>query len=250
VCPPLCSIIICLYREQESIDACLKHLCTLRKVEQSEVILVDGDGGSTLEAVPGGSYPFRLVELISPCGRGVQLHAGAEAAAAEILLFLHVDTLLPRTGLELVGRTLASYDAGAFSLGIIGAGPLFNAWLAYINERKRLSFSPYGDQAMFMTRNTYRLVGGFPSIPIMEDVVMTERLKRGGFRLKLLHSRVLTSARRWRKRGYFLNFLKNTGIYALHRVGVSPWTLARYYRPDPASSWREGVEAKVQGEKG
>jgi rSAM/selenodomain-associated transferase 2 len=247
--PPLCSIIVCLFRERENIDACLRHLSTLRKAEQSEVILVDGDGGSTLEAVAEGSYPFRLVELVSPCGRGVQLHAGAEAAAAEALLFLHVDTLLPRSGLELVRRTLASYDAGAFSLGIVDAGPLFNTWLAYVNGRKRLSFTPYGDQAMFMSRNTYRLVGGFPPIPIMEDVVMTERLKRGGFRLKLLHSKVLTSARRWRKRGYFLNFLKNTGIYALHRAGVSPWTLARYYRPDPDLSRQQGVESKVQGEQ-
>ena len=67
--PPLCSIIVCLFRERENIDACLRHLSTLRKAEQSEVILVDGDGGSTLEAVAEGSYPFRLVELVSPCGR-------------------------------------------------------------------------------------------------------------------------------------------------------------------------------------
>jgi rSAM/selenodomain-associated transferase 2 len=226
---PRCSIVIPVYREQENISICLQHLRRLRGIENSEVIVVDGEGGSTLEAIPRREFPLPLVRIISERGRAVQLNAGAEAASAPFLLFLHVDTLLPAAGLGLVVRTLRHYDAGAFALGVIGAGGLFNTWLAYVNGRKRLSFSPYGDQAIFMTREIYHRVGGFPRIPIMEDVAMTDRLKRAGARLKLLHSRVLTSARRWKNRGYFTNFLKNTVLFTLYRMGVSPWTLAGYY---------------------
>lgn len=55
-------------------------------------------------------------------------------------------------------------------MGVIGASPLLNTWLAYLNGRKRLSFTPYGDQSIFMTRDTFRCVGGVPPIPIMEDL--------------------------------------------------------------------------------
>ena len=226
------SIIIPVYKEQEIVNDCLAHLCVLRGIEGGEVILVDGDGGSTLQAVEKKRYPFRLVEIVTGRGRGVQLNAGAQIASANHLVFLHVDTVLPKEGLVMVAGTLKSYDAGAFSLGVIGAGPLFNIWLAYVNGRKRLSFTPYGDQAMFMTRHAYQRVGGFPEVPIMEDVGLTERLKRGRFRLKLLHTKVLTSDRRWKRQGYLINFLKNTTFYMLYRMGVSPWNLAGYYKPN------------------
>ncbi|UCF99176.1 MAG: TIGR04283 family arsenosugar biosynthesis glycosyltransferase [Spirochaetaceae bacterium] len=230
VAPPRYSIIIPVYREQENINICLQHLSALRRIEQSEVILVDGDVGSTLEAIHRIELPFRLVEIVSDRGRGLQLDTGAQAASAEYLLFLHADTVLPKAALGLVCRTLKSYDAGAFSLGIIDASPLFDTWLIYVNGRKRLTFSPYGDQALFMTRATYGRAGGFPPFPIMEDVALTDRLKRGGFRLKLLHAKVLTSARRWRREGYFVNFVRNTVLYTLYRMGISPWTLAAFYR--------------------
>ena len=226
------SIIIPVYKEQENVNDCLAHLCELRGIENAEVILVDGDGGSSLKAVRRREFPFRLVEVVTERGRGVQLNAGAEASSAEYLLFLHVDTVLPQKGLVMVAGTLKSYDAGAFSLGVIGAGPLFNAWLAYVNTRKRLSFTPYGDQALFMTPHAYRTVGGFPQVPIMEDVGMTERLNRGRFRVKLLHTKVLTSDRRWKRQGYLINLLKNTALYMLYRMGTSPWKLAQWYKPN------------------
>jgi rSAM/selenodomain-associated transferase 2 len=225
-----CSVIIPVYKEQENINLCLQHLCRLRGIENTEVVLVDGDGGNTLRAIRRRDFLFPLVEIISETGRGVQLNTGAEAASTSCLLFLHVDTILPEAGLGLVIRTLQSYDAGAFALGVSGASGLFKTWLAYVNGRKRLSFTPYGDQAIFMTLDTFQRVGGFPQIPIMEDVAMTDRLKRAGVRLKMLHSKVLTSARRWQRSGYFLNFMKNTALFTLYRMGVSPWILAGYYR--------------------
>jgi rSAM/selenodomain-associated transferase 2 len=225
-----CSLIVPVYREQENIDLCLRRLSSLRGIGKCEVILVDGDGGSTLQAVHRRAYPFALLQITSEKGRGIQLNTGAKAATSPSLLFLHVDTILPEAALDLVARTLNTHDAGAFALGVTDAGALFHTWLAYVNGRKRLSFTPYGDQALFMRRDTFRRVGGYPRIPVMEDVAMTDRLKRAGARLKLLHTKVLTSPRRWRKHGYFINFLKNTALYTLYRMGVSPWTLAGYYR--------------------
>ena len=227
---PRCSIVIPVYREQQNINICLQNLSGLRGIADSEVVVVDGGQGSTLQAIGRRDFPFRLVEIVSDRGRGVQLNAGAQAASSACFVFLHVDTVLPEKGLDLAVRTLKHYDAGAFALGVVGAGGLFNTWLAYVNGRKRLSFTPYGDQAIFMTRDTFQRVGGFPRIPIMEDVAMTDRLKREGVRLKLLHTKVLTSARRWERSGYFVNFLKNTALFMLYRTGVSPWILARYYR--------------------
>jgi len=230
---PLCSIIIPVYREGRNIDTCLKALQRQRRIGECEVIVADGDGGSTLDAIARGEPALPPVELVTGRGRARQMNTGAAAARSDKLLFLHVDTFLPPRGLDLVIRTLESYDAGAFSLGVVDAGPLFNTWLAYVNGRKRFSFTPYGDQGLFMTAKVFRAVDGFPDLPLMEDVVMTDRLKRGGFRLKLLHSRVLTSPRRWKRSGYILNFLKNTALYLLFRIGVSAQRLGRLYQPVP-----------------
>jgi rSAM/selenodomain-associated transferase 2 len=226
------SIIIPVYREQDNINACLSHLGSLRAIEHCEVILVDGDGGSTLKAVAPSSYPFRLLKIVSRQGRGHQLDVAARKASGRLLVFLHVDTLLPRGALGMIEKTLRSYDAGAFSLGMIEAKPLFKTWLAYTNAVKRLLFNPYGDQAIFMKSDIYRKVGGFPALPIMEDAALIRRLKRGSYRVKLLHTRILTSDRRWKKRGYILNFIRNTALYMFYRMGVSPHRLAGYYKPN------------------
>ena len=227
---PKFSIVIPVFREQANIALCLESLERLRRIREVEVVVADGDGGSTLAALPPRPRPYALHGVLSPPGRGRQLNAGAARAAGEILVFLHVDTLLPAKALGLIEAALETAAAGAFSLDH-PSGRLFKWWVGVLNLFKRLFGTPYGDQACFLRRETFCALGGFEEIPIMEDVALMRRLHRRHLRVRILPARVMTSDRRWRKTGYAFNFLRNLLLLWLYFLGVPPRWLAAVYRP-------------------
>lgn len=233
---PVFSVVIPVYREWETINPCLEHLEKLAGVSEAEVIVVDGDRGSTLDHITSKHYPFNFIPLISPKGRGVQLNRGASAASGENLLFLHVDTTLPRRALALIHSALKSFRVGSFDMFV----RTDNYWIKIISlfaaRRARLSRIAYGDQGLFMGRTTFFELGGFDDIPIMEDVVFMRKLKRRGIRITILDTRIRTSDRRWKKEGIARATVRNWYIYLLFLCGVSPRDLERYYRPHRGES--------------
>jgi rSAM/selenodomain-associated transferase 2 len=231
---PAFSIVIPVFREQRNIARCLDSLEQVARIEQAEIIVVDGDGGSTLEAIPRRHWRFALRTILSPPGRGGQMNAGAAEAVGEILVFLHVDTFLPRRALDLVEGALGPASAGAFSVDH-PSGRLFKWWVGVLNLFKGLFRTPYGDQVFFMRRDTFWTVGGFEEIPIMEDVSFMRRLHRRHMRIRILRAKVVTSDRRWRKTGYAFNFLRNVLLLWLYFLGLPPRWLAVLYRPNSTS---------------
>src|ERR1700736_3505312 len=145
----------------------------------AEVIVVDGDSrDETVEA----ARPHADRVIAAPRGRGSQMNAGAAAAAGDVLLFLHADTCLPRAGDRLVVATLERSKRawGRFDVTIAGRSPFLRVVAAMMNLRSRLTGIATGDQAMFMTRDAFARAGGFPDIPLMEDIVLSRRLKAIG----------------------------------------------------------------------
>ena len=218
------SIIIPVYNEADTIATTLEQLIPY---PGEEILVVDGGSkDQTREIV--AAFPARL--LSSPAGRGVQLHQGALAARGEILLFLHADTLLPRDWTTHVDQILARprTAAGAFRLGIDSRKKGFRLIELGANLRSHLRQKPYGDQALFMLRETYFQAGGFPDWPLMEDVALVRQLRKIG-RIRLARARVTTSARRWERLGLVRTTLRNQLIQAASLMGVSPGRLARWY---------------------
>ncbi|MCI5168067.1 MAG: glycosyltransferase [Candidatus Electrothrix sp. GM3_4] len=227
------SIIIPTLNEEQLIGPCLDRLLFQTRNRDnvldklSEIIVVDG--GSTDQTIPEVSK--REVRVInSEPGRGTQQHRGAEAAHGDILLFLHCDTELPETFSEdicaaLQGKAVA---AGAFRLKIDGNRIGFRCIEAGIQLRTKFFSLPYGDQALFMRRETYFTAGGFPQQPIMEDVVLVHLLKKLG-RIVLTKAHVTTSARRWQQHGRVKTTLVNQLMLLGRAVGIPPQQLARFY---------------------
>jgi len=218
------SIIIPVYNEAGTIATTLEQLIP----HPGEEILVV-DGGSTDQTRDiAASFPVQL--LSSPAGRGVQQHLGALAARGEILLFLHADTLLPGNWtthvLEILARPRTA--AGAFRLGIDSQEKGFRLIEFGANLRSHLLQKPYGDQALFMLRETYFQAGGFPDWPLMEDVALVRQLRKIG-RIRLARARVTTSARRWKRLGLVRTTLRNQLIQVASLLGISPGRLARWY---------------------
>ncbi len=191
------SVVIPALNEAQTIAGCLR--AARRSYPGSDVELVVSDGGSTdgtVEcAVAAGA---RVVSGL--CGRARQMNSGAAAARGRILVFCHADTRLPAGWLGAVRRALAppAVVGGVFQplfLPSRGALRLLNSVPYPV-----LWWVMYGDQVQFMHRATFERVGGFPELPLMEDLEMSRRLSREG-RLVRLHERALTSSRRFLERG-------------------------------------------------
>ncbi len=169
--------------------------------------------------------------ISSPPGRAVQMNKGAMLANGDILLFLHADTRLP-PGYDVMIRTALQQPgtvAGAFSLRIDAALLSLRLIEWGVNWRSRFLQMPYGDQAIFLTKEVFEKLGNFPELPMMEDFEIMRRLKRIG-RIAIIPVPVITSARRWLQKGVCKTTLINQIAISAYLLGVSPQRIVRWYR--------------------
>lgn len=200
-----------------------------------EIIVADGGSGDqTVElAVRRGA---RVVH--SAPGRANQMNAGARVAKGNVLIFLHADTQLPPNFTSHIAHALSQPEAiaGAFELEIDSSEPLLRWVERGVKWRSRYLQMPYGDQALFMTAVAFQQVGGFPTLPILEDVEMVKQLRRLG-QIVIVRKSVRTSARRWQRLGIIETTMFNQFVLLAFRLGVSPNRIANWYRTAP--HWRK-----------
>jgi rSAM/selenodomain-associated transferase 2 len=164
------------------------------------------------------------------------MNAGAAAARGGVLLFLHADTRLPDGAERLIAQAMAAGSHwGRFDVRIEGK----SAWLplvaAMMNRRSRLTGIATGDQAMFVTREAFAAAGGFPDIPLMEDIELSRRLLQTG-RPACLTARVTTSGRRWEAQGVWRTILRMWWLRLRFFFGADPRRLAVDYGYAPRES--------------
>jgi uncharacterized protein len=218
------SIIIPVLNEASIIA---KTLHTAQTGQNIEIIIADGGSAdNTAEiAIKAGAKVIN-----SPKGRALQLNAGAKIATGEIVLFLHADTFLSPGYDTLIRQALEKTGivAGAFELQIDSVHPGLRIVETAVNWRSRWLQLPYGDQAIFMSANLFKQLGGFPEMPIMEDFAMIRQLQRQG-KINIVKLPVLTSGRRWHKKGILKTTLINQLVIAGYVLGVPPVRLADWY---------------------
>jgi rSAM/selenodomain-associated transferase 2 len=220
------SIIIPVLNESAGIAAALEALAPLRACG-AEVIVVDG-GSADDSAVL--AKPFSDFVISSGRGRSVQMNAGAATARGDVLLFLHADTRLPPDADKLIHRALPGSHRvwGRFDVTIEGRHPMLPLVAALMNARSRLTGIATGDQAIFVARDAFAAVGGFPEVALMEDIALSRGLKRISAPL-CLRARVRTSGRRWENRGLLRTILMMWRLRLAYFFGASPERLARRY---------------------
>lgn len=221
------SVIIPVLNEEQRIGPCLDRLLAHPERDSLEIVVVDG-GSSDATVQEVGRRG--MIPVFSDPGRGRQQHCGAEAASGNIFLFLHCDTFLPNSFFEDICLILQKKNiaAGAFRLNINECGIGFRLLEVGVQLRSSLLQLPYGDQALFMRRETYFLAKGFPRQAIMEDVTLVSRLKKLGG-IAFTRSHVTTSARRWQQHGLLKTTLINQLMLIGRAIGISPQQLARFY---------------------
>ncbi|MXW04719.1 MAG: glycosyltransferase [Gemmatimonadetes bacterium] len=194
-----------------------------------EIIVVDGGSDDGTPEIVRSRPGARLIES-SMRGRAIQMNAGAAASSGDVLLFLHADTRLPDRWRELVAESICERGkaGGRFRFDIAHAKRIYR-WIARgTNFRSRFLGITYGDQAIYTTREAFEAVGGFPGIPVFEDARFADRLKKVGG-LDWIDEAVLTSARRWERRGPVRTLLLTWMLRLLYTLFVPTSFLARFY---------------------
>jgi len=221
---PYLSVIIPALNEERTVERALKSALS----PDAEIILVDG-GSSDDTVLRARNSGAKIVN--SPRGRALQQNRGASESRGRVLLFLHADTRLPPDYVQHIFELLMDPEvvAGAFRFRTDLDQPLMRFIEMGANLRSRYLGLPYGDQGLFFRKEVFEAENGFPQVPIAEDLLMMHRIRRMG-RTGLVPAHVITSARRWKKRGFLSTTLINQVVVAGSCLGVSPEVLWRLYR--------------------
>lgn len=210
-----------------------------------ELIVVDGGSADKTSKI---AKEMGAIVMSAPKGRALQMNAGAEIASGKVLLFLHADSCLPADYFEPINETLGDPKvmAGAFTLRFDSD----NSTLRFLEKtalfRSKKLELPYGNQGIFMLREVFERFGGFPEIPLREDVEFMQRLKKYG-KIVTLSKPIFTSGRRYEENGPLKTIIKNQFLLALKYLGMSPDRVAKwYYKTRPRNN--HDKENTLEGE--
>ena len=220
------SIIIPALNEAGHIGATLE---SLRRYQDQghEVIVIDG-GSDDDTRVVAEQLADRVLQ--AEAGRAAQMNHGIEAARGDVLLFLHADTRLPGDSIQrIIDVVEDGCFWGRFNVRLSGDRFVYRIIERMMNLRSCITGVATGDQAIFVSRESIEIIGGYPGLPLMEDVVFSKRLRSLGWPA-CIRSKVVTSSRRWDDNGVLRTMLLMWRLRLLFFMGVSADNLARQYR--------------------
>lgn len=198
-----------------------------RGAPDAEIVVVDG---GSIDASVTIAQPLCDTVISASRGRARQMNAGARASHGDALVFVHADTIVPATFAADIASTLSNpaIVGGRFDVKLDSSAVVYRIIGAMISLRSRISRTGTGDQAIFVRRDVFDRLGGFPELELCEDLEFSRRLKRAG-RVACLRTHVTTSARRWNRDGVARTVLRMWLIRAMYLIGVPPARLKRIY---------------------
>ncbi len=197
-----------------------------------EVIFADGGSTDATHQIAEASG----AEVVSSAtGRGFQLSKGMETARGAWILIVHSDSQLPDEWVQIVSKHMQEHGtkAGYFRLRFDAEGPMARVTASWANMRSRVFGLPYGDQGLLISRKHYQACGGYPDIPLMEDVAIARRLRR---QLRPLPGTMIASAARYQSHGWISEGTRNVTRLVRFLLGAKPEALAKTYTAEPSSN--------------
>ncbi len=220
------SIIVPVFNEAAHLPEILSQLLVYQQ-RACEILLVDGGSQDDTVAI-ARSAGFKV--LMSERGRAAQMNQGAQAANGEILLFLHADTQLPDQADQIIFKAIEDdlRHWGRFNVRIAGPSKMLKVIAMMMNIRSAWSGIATGDQAIFVRRQVFQGIGGFPQQALMEDIEFSKRIKAKS-RPICLYQKVITSGRRWENNGVWRTIFLMWGLRSAYFLGADPEKLAKLY---------------------
>jgi rSAM/selenodomain-associated transferase 2 len=219
------SVIVPMLNEAATIAITLQAI--RRGAREAEIVVVDG---GSIDASVAIARPLCEVLIGASRGRALQMNAGARASHGDALVFVHADTIVPATFAADIASALSdpSVVGGRFDVKLDANALPYRIIGTMISLRSRISRTGTGDQAIFVRRDVFDRLGGFPEFDLCEDLEFSRRLKRVG-RVACLRAHVTTSARRWSRDGVARTVIRMWLIRAMYLIGVPPARLKRMY---------------------
>ena len=229
--PPTISVIVPVRNEDPDTLSKLTELVNLEGI--AEVVVVNcSEQHSTIDKLKELQSKFNSIKVVNSeiAGRAHQMNQGGALASGSILWFIHADTSVPESSTEYILESISTDKPwGRFDIRFDNPSAHMKLVAFAINLRSGVTGVCSGDQAIFLLRSQFHKMGGFPNIPLLEDIALTKKLRREAQAIRI-RTPVTTSARRWETHGYLRTIFLMWLIRFLFWVGVSPGTLARLYR--------------------
>ena len=220
------SIIIPVLNEEKNLSVLLNRLQTFDDVDHEVVVVDGGSFDNSLFIAQENSATV----IVSKPGRAVQMNSGSAVATGDVFLFLHADTLLPELALSAISSSCLTDNCwGRFDVRLSSDKLVYRLIESLINLRSRLTSVATGDQAIFIRRDLFVSLGGFPEIVLMEDVAFSKILKKHSAPV-CLKRKVITSSRRWETKGVIATVLLMWKLRLYYFLGVAPEELKNMYR--------------------
>lgn len=223
---PTLSIIIPTLNAATGLPACLNALDAWP--ETKEVFIVDGGSSDETVAI---AHSHGATILPAERGRGGQLRRGGLSARGAWLLFLHADTILGERWPDEVKAFMSDIGnrqrVGAFRFALDDPSLQARRVERMVDWRCRKLGLPYGDQGLLVHQDRYKAVGGYRTLPLMEDVDLIRRLGRNS--VHLFETPALTSAARFQRDGWWARPSRNLFCLFLYMCGLPPRWIAKFY---------------------
>ncbi|MFH1754029.1 MAG: TIGR04283 family arsenosugar biosynthesis glycosyltransferase [Candidatus Omnitrophota bacterium] len=209
------SVIIPIYNEEKILSISAQYFKELS--QKAELLFVDG-GSQDGSAKIAGSY---AKVIRADRGRGSQMNSGARASSHSALLFLHADTSIPEDVLSSVEEALKrrGIAGGCLTQRIDKEGLIYRIIEGFGNLRARVTKVFYGDQGIFVDKEIFFELDGFPAVPVLEDALFSKKLRSKG-RTEVLRKKITVSPRRWEKRGILKTAMLYTSLNILFWLRV------------------------------
>ncbi len=218
------SLIIPVYNESKTIAAMLRQLSAL--LGDWEILFADGGSSDDTPEKIGNRYTV----LHCPKGRANQMNHAAKQASADVLWFVHCDSRLPAEAHSQISDAVSQgAEWGCFHIGFDYNGPFMGCNTYFSNRRARKGIA-FGDQGIWVKKELFEKMGGFPDLPIMEDYEFSRRMKAAKEPICQLPGRIITSGRRYEKRFPLITMWQMFYLRCLYRRGVDIQEIARRYR--------------------
>ena len=218
------TIVLPIYNESKAIGSMLNQLDTL----PGDWEIIFSDGGCTDDTTE--KIPARYRVLKSPKGRANQMNHGATHASSDVLWFVHCDSKVPADAHAQISDAIAhGKQWGCFHIGFDYDGPFMGCNTFFSNRRARKGIA-FGDQGIWVKKDLFDSIGGFPELPIMEDYEFSLRMKAANIPICQLPGTIVTSGRRYEKQFPLITMWQMFYLRCLYRKGVDIHEIARRYR--------------------
>jgi len=226
------AIILPVLNEREIIVHALRHFEALGA---EEIIAVDGGSQDGTYQIIRDHFPSVKCLRADLAQRSFQMNSGALESESDVFVFVHADIRLPSGAVELIrGKIASGYAAGGFCKRYDRSNLLMDMYLAVSNYLYlRLMRGLVGTNAIFVKRQVFKRLGGFPKAPFLEDVMFSDALRKVG-KPAVINEPVMVSARKYFENGIIRQIFRNARIILGYRLfHETPDKLKKIYRDDP-----------------